>query len=99
MDCAIGVLREPHIVRHHTDRRAGGVQFLQQVHYGFTVAGIEIARRFIGEEDGWLTGEGARDGDTLLLSAGKLTRQMLRTMAHADALKRFDHKALAITRA
>src|SRR5436190_16497298 len=98
MDCAVGVLGKPLVVRDHTDRRAALVQFLEQRHDRFAVPRIEVARRFVGEQDRRLTRESARHRDTLLLTTGKLTRKMLRTMAHADALQRFEDKLLALTR-
>ena len=37
----------------------------------FGCLSVEIAGWFIGGEDGWVGGEGARNRDTLLLSTGK----------------------------
>src|SRR5438552_18035872 len=45
MHRAIGVLREPLIVRQHANGRAAGVQFLQHIHDGFTIAGVEVSGR------------------------------------------------------
>src|SRR4051794_22562222 len=77
MNRAIGVLGKTSIVRDHADRRAAIVQFLEQRHDRFTVARIEVARRFVREKNRRLARESARHGDTLLLPAGELTRQML----------------------
>ena len=63
MDCAIGVLRKPLVVRDHADGGAAGVQLLEQCHDGFTVARIEVARRFVSEKNGRLACESASDRD------------------------------------
>src|SRR5437588_2316829 len=98
MDCAIGVFGKPSVVRDHADRRAAIVQFFEQGHDGLAVARIEVARRFVSKEDRRLARKSARDRDTLLLTTGELAGQMLRAMAHADALQRFEHKTFALTR-
>ena len=87
------------IVRDHADRGAGLVQLLEQVHDGFAALRIEVARRLVGEQDERLAGDGAGDGDALLLAAGELARQMLRAMRHADALERRLDALLALGRA
>ena len=99
MNGAIGVLRKTRVVRDHADRRAARVQFLQQIHDGFAVARIEVAGRFVGQEDGRFAGERARDRDALLLTAGELARQMFGAMPHADALERFVDESFAFARA
>ena len=66
----------------------------EQIHHRFAVARVEVAGRFVGQEDRRLAGEGARDGDALLLAAGELARQMFRAMRHADALERFVRERL-----
>ena len=55
MNFALGVFYEPWIMRDHAYGRAFAVQFLQQLHHGLAVVGIEIARRFIGEENRWMS--------------------------------------------
>ena len=99
MDGAIGVLRKTRVVRDHADGGAAGVQFLEQIHDRFAVARIEVAGRFVRQEDGRLARERARDRDALLLAAGELARQMFRAMRHADALERFVHECFALARA
>src|SRR4051812_20627858 len=69
MDCAIGMLGKPGVVRNHADRRAAIVQFLEQRHHGLAVARIEVARRFVREEDRRLARKCARDRHALLLTA------------------------------
>ena len=98
MDAAVGVARVARIVRDHADRRAGAVQLAQQIHHRFAAARVEVAGRLVREQDERLAGDGARDGDALLLTAGELARQVLRAMRHADALERRLDALLALGR-
>ena len=68
----IGETCETRIVSHHADRSSFAVQFVKQIHHGHAVLRIEISCWFVGEEDRRAAREGSRDGDTLLLPAGKL---------------------------
>ena len=54
-DCCAEVF--VHVVNELDDVDAGG--------------GVEVAGRFIGEEDGRVDGEGAGDGDALALASGQ----------------------------
>ena len=89
---AIGVLGKTRVMRHHADGRAGGVQFLEQIHDRFAIARIEISGRFVREKDRRFAGQSAGHGDTLLLAAGELARQMFRAVAHSNAFERFGDK-------
>ena len=44
---AIGVASEAGIMSHHDDRRATIMQFLEELHHGITVFGIEITRGLV----------------------------------------------------
>ena len=44
---------------------------------------VEVAGRLVGEDDGGVVGEGAGDGDALLLSAGKLVGAVVRNVRGA----------------
>ena len=48
---------------------------------------VELARRFVGEEERRIVGESARDRDPLLLSAGQLGRTMVRALAQTDLVE------------
>ena len=50
---------------------------------------VQIARRFVRQNDGRLVHEGAGDGDALLLAAGNLRRQMRETMPKSNDIKDF----------
>ena len=45
---------------------------------------VEVAGRLVGQDDAHAGGEGAGDGDALLLAAGKLARIVPQPMAEAD---------------
>src|SRR5258707_520607 len=85
-------------MRNHADGRAASVQFLEQIHDRFAVSRIEVAGRFVSQEDGRFTGEGARDSDALLLAAGELAREMFGAMGHADAFECFVDESFAFAR-
>src|SRR5262245_45692989 len=91
MDAAIGVARVARVVRHHADRGARTVQLAEEIHHSFAAARIEVSSGLVREQDQRLAGDGARDGDALLLTARELAREVLRAVRHADALeRRFD---------
>jgi hypothetical protein len=66
----------------------------QELHHGVAVLGVEVARGLVGEEHGRGAGEGAGDGDALLLAAGELGGQVLGAVAHADLLEGLGHAVL-----
>src|SRR5918999_1406827 len=74
VDGAVGMALVPRIVGDHADRGAAAVQLAEQLHHGLTVHRVEVTRRLVSEQDKWIAGHGARDGDTLLLTAGELRR-------------------------
>src|SRR5262245_52235337 len=98
MDAAIGVARVTRVVRHHADGGAAAVQLAKQVHHRFAAARIEISSWLVSEQDQRLACDRARDRDALLLTARKLARQVLRTVAHADPLERRFDALLALRR-
>src|SRR5262245_35865301 len=88
LDRALGVAREPRIVRDHADRAALLVQVAQQVHHGLAVRRVQVSGRLVREQDQRVAGERAGHGDALLLAARELARQVLRAVRHAHALER-----------
>ena len=68
-DHTLRVLRDIGFVRHHHDGRAFAVQVVQQVHDLHAGDGIEIARRFVGQNQRRAIDQRAGDGDALLLPA------------------------------
>ena len=96
MDDAIGVLRVTRVVRHHADGGAAAMQFAQQFHHRFAVGRVEVSGRLVSEQDARLSANCAGHRHALLLTAGELAGQVLRAMAHADALERVSHALLAL---
>ena len=84
VDAAVGVPRVARIVRDHADGRAGFVQLSEQVHHRFAAPRIEVSSRLVGEEHQRFAGDGARNGDALLLTTGELAGKVLGAMRHAD---------------
>ena len=73
------------------DEHEGGVRFVgqlaQQAKNVFAAGGIEIAGRFVGENERGPMDEGAGDRDALLLAAGELARQGGGAGSEADAFE------------
>ena len=76
-DRAPRVPRDVGFVRHENDRVVRVVQVLEKRHDFFTGFRIEIARRFVGQNDGGIVYQSPRDRDALALAAGKLVRLMV----------------------
>ncbi len=60
------------LMRHHEDGDAVIVQFLENIHDLDAGPRVEIAGRFIGQQEFGRVHQGAGDRDALLLAAGKL---------------------------
>ena len=57
----------------------------QEGNYVLAGLQVEIARGLVGENDGQFVGECTCDGDSLLLTTGKLGGFVLASVAQADA--------------
>ena len=86
-DDAPGALGEGGVVGDHDDGLAGGGELLEQVGDEFAVFTVEVAGGFIGQQHGGLVGQGAGDGDALLLAAGEAVGAALELVAQAEALE------------
>ena len=53
-----------------------------------SVSGVEVGGGFVGEQDGGVVGEGAGDGDALLLAAGELVGPEPEAVAEPDAVEK-----------
>jgi hypothetical protein len=98
MDGAIRVLRVSRIVSHHADRCPFAIQFAQQIHDGFAVAGVQIAGGLVREQNRWSASKRPSHSHSLLLTAGKLRWVMLHAMRHADLLQRLLDALLPLAR-
>lgn len=97
---AVGVAGGDRVVRDHRDRlpvlAARGGEQTQHLTAGLRV---EVAGGLIGEHEVGCRGEGAGDGDTLLLTAGQLVRTVGEPRAQAERLDEpVDARALDRTR-
>lgn len=75
------------IVGDHDNGVALGMEVLKKLSDDLLIGGVEIARRFVREEDGWVVDECAGDTDSLLLATGELAGEMLSPMTQADAFE------------
>ena len=86
-EVAFAEVGDVELVGDHHDGDALLVELLKHAHDFDGGFAVEIARRFVGEEDLGLIHEGARDGDALLLSAGKLGREVIGALGEPDDLE------------
>ena len=70
----------------------------EQVHDLVAALAIEVAGRFIGEQDQRLGDDGARDGDALLLAAREFGRRVMLPAGQADARQRFARGGVPVRR-
>jgi len=83
-------------VGHQHQRRSGLVaQVTQQFEDPLPVAGIEVARGFIGQEQSGSVDERPRDGDALHLAPGEFTRRRVGPMSHAHPVQQRRHAGTA----
>src|SRR4051812_43685642 len=92
------MLSKTRVVCNHADGRAAGVQLFEQIHYRFSVTGVQVTGRLVRQQNRRSACQGARDCDTLLLTSGELARQMFGPMAHAYALQGFGHELFSLGR-
>ena len=78
------------IVGHHYDGASVFfIQLMQQLHDFRTHLGVQITGRLIGEYYLRIADDGARNGNTLALTAGKLCRHVAHTVAQTHLLQYF----------
>jgi len=86
-----------HAVRH---RRDGGIvrdendgcalraiEFVNDAQNVLSRFRVEVAGRFVAQQDGGIVGERARDGDALLLPSRKLRGKMICAVTQANAFE------------
>jgi len=82
---APGLLGQVAVMSHEHQRRSHSrVELVDQTHDGARGFSVEIARGLVGEKYFRPVHEGARDGDALLLAAGKLDGIMVKPPFEAD---------------
>ena len=82
------MVRDVYIVRDHDDRDALVVQRPEQLHDLCAGLAVQCAGRFVGEQNFRIIDNGARNGDTLTLTAGKLVGLEIHAVAEPDAFQR-----------
>src|SRR6185437_8863772 len=98
IDCSLGVSSMTWIVGHHADRRAGAMQLGQELHHLVAVVAIEVAGRFVCEDDQRLAGNRARNGDALLLATGELRRVVIQPVRHPHSLESVERALAPVSR-
>ncbi len=97
VDDAIGEGLEPRIVG-NADHRCvvlgGGAA--QQADDHLAVLAVQRRSRFVGEQQGGALGDGAGDGDALLLAAGQLARPLVHARLQTDLVERLDGDAAGL---
>ena len=73
-------------MRHEGNGLSLTVQFLEYHHDFVTRAGIEVAGRFVGENNYGIVHEGSCNGHALLLAARELVRQVVHAAFEPDHL-------------
>ena len=71
-------------VRHDDDGVAVGVEVAEEIEDFAAGLRIEVARRFVGEEERRFVHERAGDGDALALAAGEFVGLVVHAVAEAD---------------
>ena len=84
LDHAVRFRRDVGVVRDEDDGVALAVQLVQQPHHLGAALAVERAGRLVGEDHAPAVHERARDGDALLLPAGKLRRPVVRPVGEAQ---------------
>ncbi len=83
-------VHQPDVMRGDDDRRAQALQLEKQAHQPPCQRRIDIACRFIGEQELRPRDQRPRDGRTLLLSAREHGRQRMHALAEADPPQQLD---------
>ena len=83
-------------VSHHDDRGPFPVQFGEQLHHFGSVLRVQVTGRLIGEDDLRIRNDSTCDGHTLLLSSGKLLREMARAVADVHPFQDIVHHLLTL---
>jgi hypothetical protein len=81
------------VVRDDEQRLPGRAQAVQEPKHVEGCGAVEVAGRFVGEDDERLVAEGAGDRDPLTLAAGERRRQMLGPGGEPDLLEQLDSAA------
>ena len=77
-------------MRHHQNGAAFfGSEVLENIKHRRSIARVQIAGGFIGQDDGGVIGQRSRNGRALAHAAGKLFRQLRSGFRHAKRFQQF----------
>src|SRR5687768_8032763 len=91
--------RDGGVMRDDADRGPLVVQASEHVQDLSAGAGVEVARRFVGEDDGGLPDDGAGDRDALPLAARQCAGTVVLAVRQADTVERVRGAATALATA
>ena len=95
MDHALGVFGGDRIVCHHDDGHALLVQGAQEVQDLAPGVTVEVAGRFIGDDQDRIVDQRPRDRHALLLSTGEFLRLVMNTVCQTDHFQHLERFFLA----
>ena len=75
------------VVGDNNQCEAVGLEAVEDVEHGVGVSGVEVSGGFVGEEEGWLGGDGAGDGYSLFFTTGEGSGGGVNTMIETDAVE------------
>src|SRR5574341_312830 len=87
------------IMRDHDERGTLPVNLVQQAHNLLPRMAVEVADRFIRDNQHGIVDQRPRNGHTLLLAAGEFMRLMMKPVAEADPLQQFARSLFVLLRA
>ncbi len=74
------------------------MQLVQQPHHRFTILAVQVAGRFVRQQDARRPRQRTRHSHPLLLSTAQLCRVVPQPVRHVHALQRLHHAVLALAR-
>ena len=81
----------PLVVRHQDEGHVLlAAETHDQVEDQLRAFAVEVARGFVGEQDGGAIGQAARDGDALAFSAGEFGGKMMQPRFKSDRFQQFE---------
>ena len=66
----VGLGGDAGVVCDKHDGFAALLELVEGFHDERSRGGVQVARRLVGQNDGWIVDKGARDGDTLIMDTG-----------------------------
>ena len=94
----VGLGGDTGIMRDEYDGLAAFLEFVEGLHHERSGGGVQVSRRFVRQDDGRVVYEGARDGDSLHLSARELGDAVVPVVdRQRDGLQRMDGAHLTLS--